>query len=348
MGKKDAVSKHYMSKNEIFADAVNFYFFDGRQEVKPGDLEELDSSELVLPFGKSTGRKNTKEDNMQEKAALPVPVQKYRDILKRCVIRRCQETVYMIYGIEAQSDIHYAMPVRSMLYDALNYASQVSEIAWEHREKGTYGSSGEFLSGFHKADRLWPVQTLVVYFGSMRWDGPRSLREMLVLPEGIKKSFLNDYRLNLLVPGEIEDFSKFHSQLGAVLEVLKVMEDREAMADLMRVKSDVYEHLPRDAAELLRMFAKIDMEIEEDEEEIDMCRAIDEMMAEAREEGRAAGMRLGEELGRESLMTNMMRNFSRSGASFEEVSSFISEEDFSRNQLRGLWEKACGDKTGIM
>ena len=25
MGKKDAVSKHYMSKNEIFADAINFY-----------------------------------------------------------------------------------------------------------------------------------------------------------------------------------------------------------------------------------------------------------------------------------------------------------------------------------
>ena len=340
MGKKDAVSKHYMSKNEIFADAVNFYFFDGRQEVKPEDLEELDSSELVLPFGKSTGRKNAKDDNVQGKAALSVPVQKYRDILKRCVIRRCQETVYMIYGIETQSDIHYAMPVRSMLYDALNYASQVSEIAWEHRKKGTYGSSGEFLSGFHKADRLWPVQTLVVYFGSMRWDGPRSLREMLVLPEGIKKSFLNDYRLNLLVPGEIEDFSKFHTDLGAVLEVLKVMEDRKELAELMREKSNVYEHLPRDAAELLRMFAKIDMEIEEDEEEINMCRAIDEMMAKAREEG----MRAGEEIGRESLITNMMRNFSRSGVSFEEVSSFISEEDFSRDRLRDLWEKACGKR----
>ena len=42
------------------------------------------------------------------------------------------------------------------------------------------------------------------------------------------------------------------------------------------------------------------MEIEEDEEEINMCRAIDEMMAEAREEGREAGMRLGEEMGRKA------------------------------------------------
>ena len=70
------------------------------------------------------------------------------------------------------------------------------------------------------------------------------------------------------MPGEIEDFSKFHTELGAVLEVLKVMEDREAMAELMCEKSNVYERLPRDAAELLRIFAKIDMEIEEDEEEI--------------------------------------------------------------------------------
>ena len=47
-------------------------------------------------------------------------------------------------------------------------------------------------------------------------------------------------------------------------------------------------------------------------------------------------------MGRESLITNMMRNFSRSGVSFEEVSSFISEEDFSRDQLRGLWDKVVG------
>ena len=342
MGKHDTVTKEYMSDNDIFADIFNYFLYDGEQRMKGEGLKELDSAELGIVLENDTGD----------------AVQKYRDILRQCVMKGDGKTSYVLLGLENQTDIHYAMPVRSMLYDALHCASQVSEIAREHREKGTYGSSGEFLSGFHKSDRLWPVQTLVVYFGSMRWDGPRSLQEMLVLPEGMKWPFLNDYRLNLLVPGEIEDFSKFHTELGAVLEVLKVMEDREAMAELMCEKSNVYERLPRDAAELLRIFAKIDMEIEEDEEEINMCRAIDEMMAEAREEGREAGMRLGEEMGREAgirlgekigrkegrenLMTNMMRNFSRSGVSFEEVSSFISEEDFSRDQLRDLWEKVVG------
>ena len=93
---------------------------------------------------------------------------------------------------------------------------------------------------------------------------------------------------------------------------------------------------------------EIDMEIEEDEEEINMCRAIDEMVAEAREVGEEAGKKIGRKEGRENLITNIMRNFSRFGVTFEEASSYISEEDFSRDQLRGLWEKACGDKTGIM
>ena len=358
MGKKDAVSKHYMSKNEIFADAVNFYFFDGKEKVKPEDLESGDPEELELLYGKHAAlhtvveqeknREKGKRKHKRRDGAL-ISVQRYRDILKRCVIREHGRTVYVIYGIEAQSEIHYAMPVKSMMYDALNYAAQVSEIADGHAKDRDHGkSSGEFLSGFHRTDRLRPVRTLVIYFGSAAWNGPRTLKEMLCLPEGEDFSSLNDYRLDLLVPGEIEDFSKFHTELGAVLEVLKVMEDRETMAELMREKSNVYEHLPRDAAELLRIFAKIDMEIEEDEEEINMCRAIDEMVAEAREVGEEAGKKIGRKEGRENLITNIMRNFSRFGVTFEEASSYISEEDFSRDQLRGLWEKACGDKTGIM
>ena len=139
MGKKDAVSKHYMSKNEIFADAVNFYFFDGKEKVKPEDLEELDSSELVLPYGKSTEQKSTKGDSVQGKSILSTPVQKYRDILKRCVIRRCQETVYMIYGIEAQSDIHYAMAGADTGCLFRFYA-----LGWPSKPSGDAGLAGEY------------------------------------------------------------------------------------------------------------------------------------------------------------------------------------------------------------
>ena len=97
-----------------------------------------------------------------------------------------EHAAYMILGVEDQSDIHYAMPVKDMVYDSLHYASQVEEAARSHRredkkiredkarakecglEEGVTGkklSSGEYLTGFYKEDKLIPVITLVVYFG---------------------------------------------------------------------------------------------------------------------------------------------------------------------------------------
>lgn len=39
---------------------------------------------------------------------------------------------YLILGIENQSDVHYAMPVKNLIYDALNYGQQISQ-----KNKGT-------------------------------------------------------------------------------------------------------------------------------------------------------------------------------------------------------------------
>ena len=63
------------------------------------------------------------------------------------------------------------MPVKNMVYDALQYAKQVSIAAASHKRSGDYrGADGdEYLSGFMKQDRLLPVVTLVVCF-----NGPSS------------------------------------------------------------------------------------------------------------------------------------------------------------------------------
>ena len=39
---------------------------------------------------------------------------------------------YVLYGIEAQSEIHYAAAVKNNLYDAIEYAGQVEEAARSH------------------------------------------------------------------------------------------------------------------------------------------------------------------------------------------------------------------------
>ena len=40
----------------------------------------------------------------------------------------------ILIGAEAQTDIHYAMPVKTMIHDALNYGEQVNEAKKRHRK----------------------------------------------------------------------------------------------------------------------------------------------------------------------------------------------------------------------
>ena len=54
----------------------------------------------------------------------------YRDILKKS----CKGMQYLLLGIENQSDIHYAMPIRNMIYDAIAYDEQLTSIRKKHRQ----------------------------------------------------------------------------------------------------------------------------------------------------------------------------------------------------------------------
>ena len=162
MGKKDTITKDYMSVPEHFADCFNYYLFQGEQIIKATNLKPKDPTEIaIIP-----------EDTSNE------TVEKIRDILKQCILMQDEKATYLLLGIENQSDIHYALPVKNMNYDALNYGRQVSEITKEHRKKKDIQDSGEFLSGFTKEDKLKPIITLTIYFGADVWDGPRSLKEM--------------------------------------------------------------------------------------------------------------------------------------------------------------------------
>ena len=120
MGKKDACTKEYISNPQIFADAFNYYFFHGKQVVKPEELTVQDITELSLLYEGEKG--------------FGVPIQKFRDVMKLWTVMSNSDATYMLLGVENQTNVHYAMTIRNMLYDALNYASQVEELGKKHRE----------------------------------------------------------------------------------------------------------------------------------------------------------------------------------------------------------------------
>ena len=78
------------------------------------------------------------------------------------------------------------------------YAGQLKIKEKFHREQKDL-SGDEFLSGFSKTDKLLSFITLVLYYGTKEWDGPRCLMDMLdlsELPAGVTK-MVRDYPINL-------------------------------------------------------------------------------------------------------------------------------------------------------
>lgn len=124
-------------------------------------------------------------------------------------------------GIENQNKVHYAMPLRTMIYDALGYLKQCKElreflilqernkVSCTKRNKNRKLTSDEFLSAFRKTDRLIAQYTIVIYYGEDDWDGPRSLKEMLTIPNDLQP-LVQDYRMNLLEARKV-DYEKFQN-----------------------------------------------------------------------------------------------------------------------------------------
>lgn len=275
MGKKNTITKDYMSVPEHFADCFNYYLFQGEQIIKATNLKPKDPTEIaIIP-----------EDTSDE------TVEKIRDILKQCILMQDEKATYLLLGIENQSDIHYALPVKNMNYDALNYGKQVSEIAKEHRKKKDVKDSGEFLSGFTKEDKLKPIITLTIYFGAEVWDGPRSLKEMFEdIDENIMK-YVEDYKVNLLVPNEIRDFDKFTTDFGKVMKYIAVSENEEELAKLQYDES--FASVDADAVRLLNACTKSNILIVEGEKKVDMCGGLKALLNTQRSEGREEGIGLG-------------------------------------------------------
>ena len=99
---KDLIHKRCLGDNARCADLLNGLLFAGRQAICPEDLEELDST---------------------------TDSKKQRDMLKKAA---CGAKFY-VFGVENQEKVHYLMPLRSMLYDALEYDRQARARAKQLR-----------------------------------------------------------------------------------------------------------------------------------------------------------------------------------------------------------------------
>nr|WP_296480441.1 Rpn family recombination-promoting nuclease/putative transposase [uncultured Acetatifactor sp.] len=285
MGKIDTITKMYMGNPIVFADAFNQFLYHGEQKIDPAQLAELDTTEIVIPYGAS---------------GAGVPEQKYRDVLKLLYAMTDGSTAYCVVGIENQAEIHYALPVKNGVYDFLQLSHQVSEAASAHRQamkelKPESGEApqekeeptdGEFLSGFWKMDRLIPVVTLVIYFGSDSWDAPLSLKEMYSNTDSVILAHAPDYHVNLIAPKEMSDneINEFHSNLREVMLYIKYSKDKKTLNKV--VKEDIkFQSMERQAAEVINVVTGSKLKYPEGKGDVNMCLAIQQMREESEIKG---------------------------------------------------------------
>ena len=101
--------------------------------------------------------------------------------------------------------------------------------------------------------------------------------------------FVEDYKVHLIVPNEIQDFDKFATDFGKVMKYIAVSEDENALKQLQ--SDEAFKSVDADTVRLLNVCTNSNILIREGEEKVDMCSGLKALIEEGREEGKSKKLR---------------------------------------------------------
>lgn len=273
--KADTVLKNYWNNKEQFADLFNAVLFQGETVIQAEELEDGDTeSSFVLEHERYAEALKASRDHIK--------IQK----------KSSASGVHLVLlALENQEHIHYAMPMRIMGYDYSSYQKQYQELVSRHK-KAKDLEGDEYLSGMHKTDKLFPVITIIIYYGEKPWDAAISLHEMLQIPPKMKK-YVNDYSM-LLVEAR-ESHLRLHNINNVDLFcLLKILLD--ANKPTKEVKAEAIRYVKEHSVDKSVIMAiagtakcKIDYYELSKKEEGNMWRVFEETREEGKVEGIAEG-----------------------------------------------------------
>lgn len=280
MGKMNLAVNRLLQRKSIYADLMNGTIFHGAQHITKEDLEWIPEESGIF-YRDSKGKLHALE--------------RRGDIR----MRTDTETFSLILATESENKVHYGMPVKTMLYEALEYTRQIQDLEKTHRKNGKTGSRDEFLSGIRKDDRLIPVITTVLYTGNKKdWDGPKSLWDMFQLPDNVKsqtfRKYLSDYHIHLIDVNDINNPELFQTALKQIFFMLRYREDKK---NLYRYIQDNKSEIQKmDDVERMAVFELLgeqkrvgqllmESSIEKETEVPNMCKAIDDLILDGEQRG---------------------------------------------------------------
>lgn len=285
MGKKDEYQFDYLDDNRRFADQINGALFNGRQVVKPEELEPDEPQ--IVSTGERTGT-----------GSIRAVVDK---------VRIWKGKKLHIFVVENQNYVDYQMVLRNMLSESIGYRKQWKRRKREHGETRDLKSRDEYLSGIAKDEKFAPIITLVVYFGTEgAWDGAKCLYDLLDIDEELK-DYVTNYRLNLYDCHEHDTFEEYKTGLRQVFEIVRYVKDKEKLQEIMEENREAYSRIDSETRDMLEVVANVKIPeeyrvMEIGEERYNMCNAFEQIKREAYEEGIAQGIEEGIERGIRALI----------------------------------------------
>ena len=201
MGKVDIRVKNFIKVDTVFAQLFSEGVFKGSIKIDPDKLQELDSANQTM---------------LKD-------LERLRDAQKIAMLFDDKLAFQVILGAEGQAGVHYYMPVRCMELDALSYSGQCRRISEKAKEKKKLK---KYADGVPKGTKIVPTVTLVFYVGSKPWDGPKSVHDMLDIPEDMKewaKVFIPDYQMHIIDARHLteEEINRFEGDLKAFLLMIQ-------------------------------------------------------------------------------------------------------------------------------
>lgn len=180
-----------------------------------------------------------------------------------------------------------------------------------------------------------PIITIVILFQDQTWNGPKSIHEMLNTTDPAVLKYVQDYKIHVIAPADMteDELRKFQSSMREVLNFIKYSKDKRKLAQIMQADAERFKHMERKAVQLLNLVTGAEMEMDEEEEVVNMCKAIQDMRKEERE--------IGQQEGKTQIIQSMLAH----GYTLDEVMEVVGsdEDNVEEGKETGTMCKALED-----
>ena len=185
----------------------------------------------------------------------PTEIKRYRDVVKKAGIHGD----YVIIGVEHQSTFDKNMIFRLLNYDAMTYINQVES-----------------------KKEVYPVGSFVFYTGDEEWKLPETLKETLKSIPSEMEPNINDWRLPVVDLKTMDARKLMNRRLRDVVEISQSMfaGSYEGLRENRKIETESFM--------MAATFTCTNIRREDlpEGDEINMCKAMDQLFQRMRDEGK--------------------------------------------------------------